>query len=164
VTVAKPAKKPRLNIPLRLAQAMAAAGEERQARMATAIENFGIDAATGWSVNLDAGEFRFTLEDHELVGVPQLLGVFSKIGKTWTWGWAVESIPDDAKQTSNLAREFARQHDYSTMLEPVAVASEAQADGLAALSFVQDDGEFLYRAFGPAADTYLSVSGLRVVK
>jgi hypothetical protein len=113
--VAKGPKKPRLNISLALAQAMAAAGEERQKRMAAAIEAYGIDAATGWSVNLEAGEFRFTLEDHELVGVPQLLGVFSKIGKTWTWGWAVDSIPDDAKQTSNLAREFARQHGHSTM-------------------------------------------------
>lgn len=140
---------------------MAAANEERQARMASAIFDFGIDAATGWSVNLDAGEFRFTFDDHELVGTPQLIGVFSKIGKTWTWGWAVESIPDDAKQTATLAREFARQHGYGTMLEPVAVASEAQADGLAALAFVQDDGVFLYRAFGPAADTYISVSGLR---
>jgi hypothetical protein len=168
VTVAKARskqapKKPRLNIPLALAQAMAAANGERQSRMASAITAFGIDAATGWSVNLAEAEFRFTFEDHELVGVPQLIGVFSKIGKSWTWGWAVESVPDDAKQTATLAREFARQNDYATMLEPVAVATDAQADGLAALAFVQDDGVFLYRAFGPAADTYLSVSNLRVV-
>ena len=71
---------------------MAAAGEERQRRMTRAVAEFGVDTATAWAVDLAAGTIRFTLPDHDLVGTASLVGVFSKIAKTFTWGWSVEGL------------------------------------------------------------------------
>jgi hypothetical protein len=128
---------------------MAAAGEERQRRTAVAVENFAIDTATGWSVDLAGGTIRFTLADHDLVGSASLVGVFSKIGKTWTWGWSVESLTRVVPAVEGLD-------------QPIVTLTEAQADGLAQLAFVATDDTFLYRAFGPASDTYVSISDLHV--
>jgi len=117
--------------------------------MTRAVADFGVDTATAWAVDLAAGTIRFTLPDHDLVGTASLVGVFSKIAKTFTWGWSVEGLPLTVSAIDGLD-------------QPIIALSEAQADGLAQLAFVQTDGAFLYRAFGPAADTYLSVGELRI--
>ena len=127
---------------------MAAAGDERQKRMTAAIEQFAVDTATGWAVDLAGGTIRFTLPEHDLVGSAALVGVFSKIGKTWTWGWSVDGLAHVLPPVEGLE-------------QPVVTLTEAQADGLAQLAFVSTDDAFLYRAFGPASDTYVSVGGLR---
>jgi hypothetical protein len=141
-------KYPRFSASLALAQAMAAAGDERQRRTSAAVDSFAIDTATGWSVDLAAGTIRFTLPEQDLVGDAALVGVFSKIGKTWTWGWSVEGIAHVVAAVDGLD-------------QPIVALTEAQADGLAQLAFVATDDAFLYRAFGPASDTYVSVGALR---
>lgn len=141
------ARHPRFSASLALARAMADAGEERQRRMTRAVDEFGIDTATAWSLDLPNGSIRFMLPDRDVVGSAALIGVYSKIGKTFTWGWSVDSLP--------LVLPGI---DEAT--EPVVTLSDAQADGLAQLAFVRGDGAFLYRAFGPAADTYVSVGDL----
>lgn len=142
-------KYPRFSATLALAQRMAAAGEERHERMTRAVAEFGIDTATAWALDLAAGEIRFTLPDHDVVGTAALVGAYSKVGKTWTWGWSVEGFPRVVPAVDELT-------------EPIVKLSDAQADGLAQLAFVQTNDTFLYRAFAPAADTYVSVSNLRV--
>jgi hypothetical protein len=153
---------PKFSASLALATAMAEANQERQRRMAAAVEEYGIDEATGWSVDLNAGIVRFTFDDHVLVGHPQLVGSYAKVGKTWTWGWAAEQIPQSARELASSVLEFATTSGFDSLLAPTAVATPAQADGLAALAFARSNGTFLYRAFGAAADTYVSVSDVRV--
>jgi hypothetical protein len=134
----------------------------RQERMDAAVASFGIDGATGWGVDLNGGTFRFELPDGELVGSAQLVGVFTKIGKTWTWGWAAD-LPETVRELATATREWARDAGYDILLEPVVSVTEMQADGLAALTFARGEGTLLYRAFGPAADTYVSVRFTDVV-
>jgi hypothetical protein len=138
---------------------MAAAMGERQRRMDAAIEKWGIDAATGFSADAASGTFRFTMPGGDLVGEAQLVGVFAKIGSRWTWGWAVDGIPDEVTALSRSVQSLG--HDI--LAQPTVALTDAQADGLASLAFVQGDDAFLYRAYGAAGDTYLAVRSLAPV-
>lgn len=122
--------------------------EEKQTEF---FSRFADDVA--WSFDIDQATIR--LNDHVFPVTP--IGSFSEPHETWLWGWANESFPDAARNTSRQLQSLYKLTGFRVFADEGINATSSEAQDLATIAIHElgAAAEFRYQENGLM--TYIAV-------
>lgn len=118
--------------------------DERDALNARAAAEYGVDAVTGWSLDLGAGTLLFTTRAGRWAGAVEVLGSWNAGAQSWMWGWANTGVDDEFTTASFGVHRLGEDKSIPSLTTMTLWADEAEAHALAALAFGYAESPFLF--------------------
>jgi len=113
---------------------------------------FGKEKA--WTADLGAGVIMFTFEGgHTGTAHFQTIGIFKEKETSFTWGWALDSVPSSLSKHAKLAKKWGRQHQHPAFLQQTVQCDMEQAWNFAAVARKVANANSVYR--GRIGDSFI---------
>jgi len=126
---------------------------EMEIKTAAHVELWGLDSATRWDADLEAGTLTFTNDEkHWVITAPvQVVGTFNVEKGTWLWGWDHPSVPEPLAEHARRVRAFGAQYGLEALTSRMIEATEEDGWVFTSLACHLAGAQGGYR--GPAGDT-----------
>jgi len=83
-----------------------------------------------WSYDLESGQFQIDGKSYPFV----VIGSHNEELNTWLWGWANESLPSSARQSSKTIQQLQQLTGSQVFVDEGLEAGEADAEALSAMA------------------------------